>query len=54
MLNKLERCHSRYSISHTTGQIKKKKRLNVEYDIRPIRLQEYRLFRDWFSVVGWV
>ena len=38
MLNKLERCHSRYSISHTTRQIlKTKKCLNVEYDIRPIR-----------------
>ena len=37
MLNKLERCHSRYSISHTTRQILKKKCLNVEYDIRPIR-----------------
>ena len=54
MLNKLERCHSRYSISHTTRQILKKKCLNVEYDIRPIRQQEYPLFRDWFSVVGWV
>ena len=37
MLNKLERCHSRYSISHTTRQIFFKKRLNVEYDTRPIR-----------------
>ena len=37
MLNKLERRHSRYSISHTTRQILKKKCLNVEYDIRPIR-----------------
>ena len=37
MLNKLELCHSRYSISHTTRQFFLKKRLNVQYDIRPIR-----------------
>ena len=50
MLNKLERCHSRYSISHTTRQILKKRLWNMIFDPYANKSTDY--FEIGFLLLG--